>query len=236
MNRIKSFFYNNIALVGLLIVLFVGICVQRTFVSTENLCNLLRSASLMGFIGIGMTFVVLCGSIDLSVASVFALAGYLMMNLSQYNLVLALVIPLLAGAVVGFINGILVEKLSIPAFIATLATQMFIRGLVQMLCNQETYKVESVPMPILALGAIADALFLGFMSMLTSALTGNTVIGYMPPLLYYALNIGMGPKLGSFYLFSMIKGSYTAKLWLFVVGILMIAAALFYQRLRKRMA
>ncbi|WP_286154015.1 ABC transporter permease, partial [Sporofaciens musculi] len=83
-----------------------------------------------------------------------ALAGYLMMNLSQYNLVLALVIPLLAGAVVGFINGILVEKLSIPAFIATLATQMFIRGLVQMLCNQETYKVESVPMPILALGRL----------------------------------------------------------------------------------
>ena len=154
MNRIKSFFYNNIALVGLLIVLFVGICVQRTFVSTENLCNLLRSASLMGFIGIGMTFVVLCGSIDLSVASVFALAGYLMLNLSQYNLILALLVPLLAGAVVGFINGILVEKLSIPAFIATLATQMFIRGLVQMLCNQETYKVESVPMPILALGRL----------------------------------------------------------------------------------
>ena len=80
-------------------------------------------------------------------------------------------------------------------------------------------------MPILALGAIADALFLGFMGMLTSALTGNTVIGYMPPLLYYALNIGMGPKLGSLYLFSMVTGSYTAKLWLFLAGLLMMAAA-----------
>ena len=90
--------------------------------------------------------------------------------------------------------------------------------------------------PVLALGTIADALFLGSMGMLTSAVTGNTVIGYMPPLLYYALNIGMGPKLGSFYLFSMATGSYTAKLWLFVAGILMMAAALFYQRLRKRMA
>jgi LPXTG-motif cell wall-anchored protein len=74
------------------------------------------------------------------------------------------------------------------------------------------------------------------MGMLTSAVTGNTVIGYMPPLLYYALNIGMGPKLGSFYLFSMVTGSYTAKLWLFIAGLLMMAAALFYQRLRKRMA
>lgn len=90
--------------------------------------------------------------------------------------------------------------------------------------------------PVLAFGTIADALFLGFMGMLTSAVTGNTVIGYMPPLLYYALNIGMGPKLGSFYLFSMVTGSYTAKLWLFIAGILMMAAALFCQRLRKRMA
>ena len=90
--------------------------------------------------------------------------------------------------------------------------------------------------PVLSLGTIADALFLGSMGMLTSALTGNTVIGYMPPLLYYALNIGMGPKLGSLYLFSMVTGSYTAKLWLFLAGLLMMAAALFYQRLRKRMA
>lgn len=90
--------------------------------------------------------------------------------------------------------------------------------------------------PVMALGTAADAIFLGSIGMLTSALTGNTVIGYMPPLLYYALNIGMGPKLGSFYLFSMVTGSYAAKLWLFLAGLLMIAAALFYQRLRKRMA
>lgn len=90
--------------------------------------------------------------------------------------------------------------------------------------------------PVMALGTAADAIFLGSIGMLSSALTGNTVIGYMPPLLYYALNIGMGPKLGSFYLFSMLTGSYTAKLWLFLAGLLMMAAALFYQRLRKRMA
>lgn len=90
--------------------------------------------------------------------------------------------------------------------------------------------------PVMALGTAADAIFLGSIGMLTSALTGNTVIGYMPPLLYYALNIGMGPKLGSFYLFSMVTGSYTAKQWLFLAGLLMMTAALFYQRLRKRMA
>lgn len=160
MKKVKSFFSNNIALVGLVIVLFVGICVQRTFISPENLSNLLRSASLMGFIGIGMTFVVLCGSIDLSVASVFALAGYLMLYMSQYNIILAFLVPILAGAVVGVINGVLVEKLSIPAFIATLATQMFVRGLVQLFCDQTTYKVASIPTPVLALGRLTFGNFL----------------------------------------------------------------------------
>ena len=89
---------------------------------------------------------------------------------------------------------------------------------------------------VLALGTIADAILLGSMGLLTSALTGNTVIGYMPPLLYYVLNIGRGPKLGSFYLFSMITGNYTAKLWLFAAGLIIIIFALFYQRFRKRRA
>ena len=88
--------------------------------------------------------------------------------------------------------------------------------------------------PVMTLGTAADAIFLGSIGMLTSALTGNTVIGYMPPLLYYALNIGMGPKLGSFYLFSMTIDGYKAKIWLFAAGVVMMVAALLYQRLRKR--
>ena len=87
---------------------------------------------------------------------------------------------------------------------------------------------------VMALGTAADAMFLGSIGMLTSALTGNTVIGYMPPLLYYALNIGMGPKLGNFYLFSMAIGDYKAKIWLFAAGAVMIIASLLYQKIRRR--
>lgn len=83
-------------------------------------------------------------------------------------------------------------------------------------------------------GAAADAIFLGSMGMLTSALTGNTVIGYMPPFLYYALNIGMGPKLGNFYLFSMTVGNFRAKIWLLAAGALMIIVSMLYQIFRRR--
>lgn len=84
---------------------------------------------------------------------------------------------------------------------------------------------------ILVFGTVANAIFLGSMGMLTSALTGNTVIGYMPPFLYYALNIGMGPKLGSFYLFSMTVGNFRAKIWLLAAGVLMITVSLFSTRI-----
>lgn len=80
-------------------------------------------------------------------------------------------------------------------------------------------------------GTVANAIFLGSMGMLISAMTGNTVIGYMPPFLYYVLNIGMGPKLGSFYLFSMVLGNYRAKIWLLVAGVLMIMVSLFLTRI-----
>ena len=87
---------------------------------------------------------------------------------------------------------------------------------------------------ILVFGAAANAIFLGSMGMLVSALTGNTVIGYMPPFLYYALNIGMGPKLGNFYLFSMTVGNFRVKIWLLAAGVLMIMVSLLYQIFRRR--
>ncbi len=87
--------------------------------------------------------------------------------------------------------------------------------------------------PVLVLGTAADAVFLGSLGMLTASLSHNTVIGYLPPFLYYALNIGMGPKLGIFYLFSMTLEQYTPKLWMFAAGVLLIAISLLYQKLRR---
>ncbi|MCI8589929.1 MAG: ABC transporter permease [Clostridiales bacterium] len=86
---------------------------------------------------------------------------------------------------------------------------------------------------ILVIGTLIDALFLGAIGMFTSALTGNTVMGYMAGLLYYALNVGMGNKLGCFYLFSMTFGQYASKCWLALAGFAMVAISLLYQKIVK---
>lgn len=79
----------------------------------------------------------------------------------------------------------------------------------------------------LYLGTVANAVFLGALGMMTAALTNNTVIAYMIPLVYYALNYGAGDKLGYYYLFSMCSAYFTPKLWLGVTGGLLILLSLF---------
>ena len=86
----------------------------------------------------------------------------------------------------------------------------------------------------LVCGTIADGIFLGGLGMVTSSLTGNTVTGYMVSVMYYAICFGGGDRLGKFYLFSMTKGDYAGKVWMFAVGMVMIGAALVVRKVKKR--
>ena len=86
-----------------------------------------------------------------------------------------------------------------------------------------------------AAGTVANAVFLGSLGMMASALCGSTVIAYMIPMVYYALNYGMGARLGNYWLFSMRAGDYGPKAWLFVTGMLLAAASLAVRRLKARM-
>lgn len=134
---------DNVALIGLALVLLTGTLVSPSFLTLENLSNVLRSASIMGCVAVGMTFVILCGSIDLSVSSMFALSGYCFIVLSQQSIALAILVPLAVGIAVGILNGFLVAKLSIPSFVGTLATMLFVRGLVLLLTGETTIKAEN---------------------------------------------------------------------------------------------
>ncbi len=85
----------------------------------------------------------------------------------------------------------------------------------------------------LVIGTIANAIFLGSLGMITSAICNNTIIAYMIPLVFYALNYGTGPKLGNYYLFSMIRGNFEPKVWLLVTGIILIVASIIIKKLEK---
>lgn len=84
-------------------------------------------------------------------------------------------------------------------------------------------------------GTIADAMFLGSMGLLASAVTNNLPVSFMAPLLYYVINITMKSKLGNFNLFAMMNGNYKPNIGLFVTSIIFITISILIKRgLTKR--
>ena len=133
MDKVKRFASKNTALVGLLVLMIVVTMIDTTFIQVSNLSNVLRQVSINGLIALGMTLVILIGGIDLSVGSVFGLTGAVLagMLMAGLNPVLALLIALALGAFLGSLNGILIAKGKLQAFIATLGTMAIFRGILQ---------------------------------------------------------------------------------------------------------
>ena len=107
----------------LLIVIIVMSIFQPSFATSGNVTNILNAMMTVSFLAIGMTVVLISGGIDLSVGSTMALTAGVAGKFISYgmNMGFAFALALGVGAFVGFVNGILITKLGIPDFIATLA-------------------------------------------------------------------------------------------------------------------
>jgi ribose transport system permease protein len=96
---------------------------EPSFATAGNLTNILNAMMTISFLAIGMTVVLITGGLDLSVGSVMALSAGVAASLITYRvpLVLAFLAALGVGGGIGLVNGLLITKLGIPDFIATLA-------------------------------------------------------------------------------------------------------------------
>jgi ribose transport system permease protein len=91
----------------------------------------LRQVCVNCFIAFGITCVLICGGIDLSVGSVVAAAGVIAVRCGNAGLplIVCILVPLFFGAVIGFFNGFVISHTTLPAFIVTLSTQIIVRGI-----------------------------------------------------------------------------------------------------------
>ena len=142
--NLTSVVSRNAAVVGLAVVVIVGIVVVPTFGSVDNFRNVALAASFIAIIAVGMTFVIINGGIDLSVGSTYALAVILSAMMSPYGSIAAVLVPLLVTAAVGLLQGLIIARLRLPAFIVTLAGLTGIRGLV-FLITHEGNDVPQIP-------------------------------------------------------------------------------------------
>ena len=130
MTNIKDNLLKYKSILALIILCIIVSIISPTFLQVSNLRNLLTQVSVNAVISLGMTFVILTGGIDLSVGSIVAIAGAVsaVTIKNTGSISLGILAALLTGIAVGFINGIIVSKGRIQAFIATLATQTVFRG------------------------------------------------------------------------------------------------------------
>ena len=114
-----------------LLICIVLSLLNDSFLSLGNILNVLRQASLLFFIATGLTLVVLTAGLDLSVGANVALSACLAGTVIQHtgSPLLGILTGLLAGGIVGLLNGVMVTALRIPSFIATYGMLWVLNGL-----------------------------------------------------------------------------------------------------------
>ena len=141
--KVLNILSQNKSLVALVLLLAVATVRYDGFLTIRNISNILVQSSINGIISVGMMLVIVLGGIDLSVGAVAALAAVTSAQLiNSSSLLVAVLLPIFIGMTVGFISGILIVKLDMNAFIATLSTQFFARGLTHVLSESKNVTVD----------------------------------------------------------------------------------------------
>ena len=170
MNQKKSIFQHEsfqkfLAFGMLILMIIVFSFMDKSFLSISVIINILLATTVTGVLALGITFVLVSGENDLSIGTNMtfsAVVAGIIINkiiasinpqgtiessgISVILIILAIVIALIVGASVGLFNGFMIAKLKMPAFIATLGTQMIIRGCSLVFSDVKPVYFTSLPM------------------------------------------------------------------------------------------
>jgi ribose transport system permease protein len=141
---VVEFVLDNLVWIILVIVLAAFSATIPQFLQIGIFLNILQNSTFIGIIAVGLTLTLICGHMDLSIESVMALAAMvvslafgtggaganLILDPSWLYFPVSLLIALAVGAMIGTLNGALVVRLEINAFIVTLASYIWVRGIV----------------------------------------------------------------------------------------------------------
>jgi ribose transport system permease protein len=158
--------YGIVVVLGIMLV--VAGMVYPGFFTAQNVLNILSQNAPIGIIAVGMTFVMLAGGFDLSVGAIVGMGATLFASLALHMpLPVSVFIALVAGVIVGSGNGVVINRLKVNPFIATLGTASVITGLMLIYSNTQPYvdsraafqilgtgKIGSIPIPVILLALV----------------------------------------------------------------------------------
>lgn len=161
----------------LIIVVFFQIATNNVLLQPLNLTNLILQNGYIVIMALGMLMVIVCGQIDLSVGSVVGFTGAMAASLMvthEMSFIPAMILCILAGAVIGAIQGYWVAYWAVPSFIVTLAGMLVFRGLTLISLDGQSVGPFEDSFTIISTGFIPD--FFGLESLhVTSLLLGVVV-------------------------------------------------------------
>lgn len=135
-NEEKDFFSRvlqsreGILILSIAVIFIIFTIIDPTYIKGRNIVNILEQSVVNGFLAVGITFAIILAGIDLSIGSTFALVIVIVGKLTVAGVppLLSVLIGIILGAIFGAINGVLVSKLKLQPFIATLGTMSVYRG------------------------------------------------------------------------------------------------------------
>lgn len=154
---VKKIGFNRLVLICVMILMYLmfgAVCAamgRASFFSIKRIYNALNYAYFLGFLALGVTFVIATGGIDFSMGPVMFCAalvsGY---SLTKYGVPLALciVISILVGALFGVINGYLVAYWKMPSFITSMASMMLAKGLGSVFTKTQSVSWPQITDPV----------------------------------------------------------------------------------------
>jgi len=148
------------AVIAILAMLILMLFFKTNFYTSYNLLNILKDAAVNEIIAFGVTLTVIAAGCDLSVGGVMCLSGIVSIQLINggMNMWLAVLIAVLCGAAVGFINGFLVVQQKTEAFIITLGVGMLIKGVNQQLTDAHPISCTNMEFMKIANGKIGGVI------------------------------------------------------------------------------
>ena len=171
--------------IGIMLVVLIVVfaLASSTFLRPKNIMNILRQVSLNGIMACGMTMIILLGDIDLSAGAVYFASGMTtaMMVTKGISFFLSVPAGILIGALCGFVSGMLVARVQLPAFIATLGMTNVVRGLWQTFSGGKIYSMTEAAVKA---PGLEKFLFLGsgkignFIPMLVVFFVGALILSY----------------------------------------------------------
>ncbi len=186
--NVKTYFKENIGIIGALLVLCVFLSVYpktgEIFLTQKNIFNVLRQNSTNLYLACGMIMVIILGGIDLSVGSIIALSGCIAAGcVSRYGLPLpvAILAGLMIGVLVGAFNGMVISLTTIPPFIVTLATMNVAKGFAYVYTGGSPVRVVTKEWQFIGAGYIGifptPVVILLFVLIITALIMNKTKLG-----------------------------------------------------------